>query len=212
MSGGNFLVSLREIEMSEKILKLKSMMKEDIEWRQVLIRDDNLTEDNIAVIESKIQDINSDSLILDNDSQEVAAFISGYIAKKLTGRTEHCCANLLTGNTENREYLDLMSRGGLQVPSQELSSYVCWCFAVLEEVFPTITMNCLPARISAEYFLTKLSVSTYAQFSCAYHSNAALSAANRICCNIFFNNERKRKSAAASDDRVKTFKRQKRNL
>ena len=65
MSGENFLVSLREIEMSEKILKLKSMTKEDIEWRQVLIRDDNLTKDNIAVIESKIQDINSDSLFLD---------------------------------------------------------------------------------------------------------------------------------------------------
>ena len=120
MSGGNFLVSLREIEISEKIIKLKSLIKQDNEWDQLLTKNEDLTEEMMTVIDNEILDINSDCLVLDTDAQEVAVHISGYVAKQLKANTGLCCDDLLVGNTAYREYLNLLLRGGLQIPSQAL--------------------------------------------------------------------------------------------
>ena len=85
-----------------------------------MTRNEDLTEEMIAVID-KILDTNSGSLILDTDFQELAVHIYGYVAKQLKSNAGLCCADLLVGNTENKAYLDLLSRGGLQIPSRALS-------------------------------------------------------------------------------------------
>lgn len=209
MSGGKFLVSLREIETSEKILKLKSLMKENCAWSDSLDKNQNV-EETLMFIDSKISDLNTESLMLEQDSREVAVFLSGYIAKKLMNRMKSCCADLLIGTNEDEKYLQSLSRGGLLTPSQALSDYVSFNFALLDEVFPFISQNSLPARLAVEYFLEKLSPSLH--IACDKHLEYALTRTNRICANIFLNNERKRKSAAVSDDRVKQFKKLKRSI
>ena len=83
MSGGRFLVSLREVESSEKILTLKSLLKENCDWKQTVCLESNAAENMMTVIEEKVEEISTERLILDKDSQEVTMYISGYIAKKL---------------------------------------------------------------------------------------------------------------------------------
>ena len=63
------------------------------------------------------------------DSQEVAFTIAGYIAKKLTKRfnCQQCCMYVIAdGNSDVAEshYFDLLSRGGLMVPSSPLAEFV----------------------------------------------------------------------------------------
>ena len=116
-----------------------------------MTRNEDLAEEMMTVVDSKMLDINSDCLIIDTDSQEVAVHIYGYVAKQLIAKTGLSCADLLVRNTKDRAYLDLLSRGGLQTPSQALGYYVCWSFAGLE-IFPTITKHGLPGRASAECF------------------------------------------------------------
>ena len=67
-------------------------------------------------------------------SEEVSFFIAGYIAKQLhtkthcdicTARFSGCAADVATGLC-----FDILTRGGLTIPSLELSQYVSQCFAV----------------------------------------------------------------------------------
>ena len=46
--------------------------------------------------------------------REVAAFIFGDVAKQLKEKTWQCWCDLLVLDTENMEYLNLLSKGGLQ--------------------------------------------------------------------------------------------------
>ena len=153
----------------------------------------NDAENMMTVIEEKVEEISTERLILDKDSQEVTMYISGYIAKKLLAQTEKCCGNLLIGDYENKGYLKALSRGGLLTPSEELGDYVSCCFSILEEVLPTIMKNKLPAREAALCFLKEMSLPVL--FVCEKHSEVASSIVNKTCSNIFLNNERKRKSA-----------------
>ena len=72
--------------------------------------------------------------------------ISGHVAEQLKAKTGQCWFDLLIGDTESREYLDFLSRGGLQIPLQALIDHVYLCFPVLEQVYPTIAQHGLPAR------------------------------------------------------------------
>ena len=49
--------------------------------------------------------------------QKVAAFIFGHVAKQLKAKTGQCWSDLVVGDMENKKYLDLLSKGGLQIPS-----------------------------------------------------------------------------------------------
>ena len=71
---------------------------------------------------------------LDNDSEEVAVTIAGYIAKKLAKRSKcSACKSLLKSSDidiDHNHYLNLLSRGGLTVPSSELAEFCTSCFAI----------------------------------------------------------------------------------
>ena len=84
MSGGRFLVSLREVTNSERIIRCRSLVKADINfWKEDLGSGKPsldfsallalLSEHEIEIVEST----------LDSSSEEVSTTIAGYITKKL---------------------------------------------------------------------------------------------------------------------------------
>ena len=77
-----------------------------------------------------------DELSLSPDSQEVAYFIAGYVAKKLSKRFKYeLCSKCMIGQIDNEiknNYLNSLSRGGLTIPSSQIAEYVCACFAILD--------------------------------------------------------------------------------
>ena len=76
MSGGRFLVGLREVTSSEKIIKLKTLLKDDIDIRM----DSNVEHDeNIETLLHHV-DLSrcSDEMVtLSEDSREVGIYIAG---------------------------------------------------------------------------------------------------------------------------------------
>ena len=84
MSGGRFLVGQRYVTSSEKIIKIKSLLKEDLDIDNV--RADNTNDDETTsrlLSHPGIVSCSPEHLSLSDDSREVAVHIAGYIAKKL---------------------------------------------------------------------------------------------------------------------------------
>ena len=82
MRGGRFLVGLKDVIWSERILKIKSLVKESID-----IKDDIKVTENEDAIQQElfdnIMEIGFENVMLSDETREVAAHISGYIAKRL---------------------------------------------------------------------------------------------------------------------------------
>ena len=76
-------------------------------------------------------------LTLDSSSEEVSTTIAGYIAKKLAKRSNcDSCKSLLIASSMDlaeNHYLNLLSRGGLIVPSAKLLEYTSHCFATMAQ-------------------------------------------------------------------------------
>ena len=157
MSGGRFLVGLREATSSEKIIKLKTLLKDDIDISNIM--DSNVEHDeNIETLLHHV-DLSccSDEMVtLSEDSREVGIYIAGYVAKKLKERFGDCCNGLLTSDSgaENLDFshVRILSRG-LTIPSTNLVNYICTAFAILEFVDDLITKPGLPVRKGAEHIL-----------------------------------------------------------
>ena len=132
------MISLREIKDTERILSCRSLIKADVNfWKEDLKPEEYEIFDEIDdVLEPYANNISE--FRLDNDSSDVATTISGYIAKKLIKRSKcDICKKKLKSNSEdlcNDEYLQLLLRGGLFVPSRVLADYVCNYFAALDYV------------------------------------------------------------------------------
>ena len=60
---------------------------------------------------------------------------------------------LVGENCENDRYIKLLSRGGLKIPSDPLSQYVCDGFAILDSSMQIINESGLSARDAEEYLL-----------------------------------------------------------
>ena len=111
MSGGRFLVGLREVESSEKILQIKSLMKEAINYWDL-----NLKPETSPDLSCEIDFENDfEEIVLDDDSKEVATYIAGFIMKKISKKFVCSeCEALLNHEkvTICVEYTNLLSRGG----------------------------------------------------------------------------------------------------
>ena len=84
MSGGRILVGLRDVTHSEKNMKLKSLLKGNI---NDLTEDIFIKKDEEEKLQNFLFDITSENLIkktivLSDDTREVGIYISGYIAQK----------------------------------------------------------------------------------------------------------------------------------
>ena len=90
MSGGKFLVSLLEVSNFERILRLRSLIKEDIDFWENDIQCNVDTDSVVALVDKEISNIQTELLEgkLNGDSKEVAVTIGGYVAKKLAKRSK----------------------------------------------------------------------------------------------------------------------------
>ena len=140
MSGGRFLIGLREVTTSERILATKSLLKESILIWNYDVRP---TENEPAKLEDFKEELNKfaghlESCTLDDNAREVSAVVAGYAAKKLTKRCQCAdCELLLTAfDTQlvlkDFDYLSKLSRGGLTIPLVDLAHYVSKAFAMLD--------------------------------------------------------------------------------
>ena len=95
--------------------------------------------------------------MLNEESREVAVYIAGYAAYMVKHHCEGCCDKLLfSEKSVGGKYIELLSRGGLKVPSEHLSIYVSHGFAILDASLTLINNSDLPARVDAEHTLKKV--------------------------------------------------------
>ena len=128
-------------------------------------------------------------------------------------RLSDCCNGLLTGDSgaENLDcsYVQILSRGGLTIPSTNLVNYGCTAFAILEFMDDLITKSDLPVRKAAERVLIRC-FQSFETFASTTHEAIARKITNSTAVNIYFNNKRKICTDAVAADGVKTFKKRQR--
>ena len=210
MSDGRFLVGLREATSSQKIIKLKVLLKEDIDISN--ITDSNA--EHYQNIETLLHHFDlfrcSDEMVtLSEDSREVAIYIAGYVGKKLKERFGNCCNGLLTGDSgaDNPDfsYVQILSRGCLTILSTNLVNYVCTAFSILEFVNDLITKYGLLARKATERVLIHC-FQSFEAFAYTTHEVIPRKITNSTAVNIYFNKKRKNCTDSVAAGGVKTFK------
>ena len=101
MSRGRFLVGLKDVICSEKILKIQSLLKEDTHI-DVEIKISCPREMQIMKIKTDVDslEILLDTLMLSPNSREYVAHIAGYTAKKYLKKikSSSCCKMHITGS------------------------------------------------------------------------------------------------------------------
>ena len=85
MSGGRFLISLREVETSKRILATKSLLKESISVWNEYIRPDETNAIALNFLKKQLNEIAGDLeyCSLESNPKEVADVVAGCVAKKL---------------------------------------------------------------------------------------------------------------------------------
>lgn len=212
MSGGRFLVSLKDVQISEKNLKIKTLLKEGISIKQNFLHDDNTreAEELLSSVESKMDDAKY-TMVLSQESREVSDFIAGFIAQKARKITEGCCESLIVSSETppNGSYLEEISRGGLTVASYSLSECISQAFAMLDACSDLIRKYKVPSCKAGKLILNKFLDD--ANISCANHHEKVLALVINTVMNIFLNNQRKRTSDTVVKDRIAAFKKCKRD-
>ena len=211
MSGGRFLVSLCEVNNSERILACRSLLKKDVNFWEEDVRTNTEYADELTRLDLAIEEDIShlSEATLSKDSEEVATFIAGYVGKKLTKRTDcrECKSLLVSEDADSfeNEYFKILSRGGLFVPSPSLAEFTCSGFAVLDICDAKIAkFPIIPTRTCAEHILRQFLTSD--GFVCTNHSSWVMQFALKIIVNIFFNNKQKEIADSVRKDLVKVFK------
>ena len=214
MSGGRFLVSLREVLNTERILCCRSLIKEDINfWNEDLRPDSNVDEHLILeILSDRVDEIAE--CVLNDDSLEVATTIAGHIAKKLLKRSKCAdCQSLLKSSNEdleNDKYLHLLSRGGLFVPPKNLAEFVCSCFAILDFVENDILQ--IDNSVTNSAVLVLKHYGPHCGFCCHNHLDWGTKFASKIVVNVYFNNKQKQSKDLARKDVVSSFKTRQRSV
>lgn len=209
MSGGRFLVSLKDVIYSEQIIKIKSLVKAGIDLFENDLKVDQ--EENNASFVEQLNDIDFSCVILSDDSREVATYIAGFIAKKLFNRLGTCCEffciEYCEHDSSDDKYLNILSRGGLINPSSPLMEYICKSFAMLDHVSDIIFNSQLKHRRAAKLVLER---DEYHFFLCSKHQSSVKQIIHTIVSNIYFNNTRKRISDSVIGDNIIEFKKRQR--
>ena len=197
MSGGRFLVSLREVQSTEKILCMKSLIKEDINsWDERVKYDSDIKHrkeefmQKLSYLSNEIQESE-----LCQDSCEVASNVA-----KLKCNV---CETLLKSNKISSEYIKIMSRGGLTEPSQSLADYVCAGFAILDTTKDLLFQY---SDIIKHVPLLTLGLFQINAFMCKDHQEWGRKLVNSIITNIFLNNEQSITNANIRNDGIATSK------
>ena len=118
----------------------------------------------------------------------------------------------LDDDVAHDEYLKLLSRGGLIVPSPFLSHFLCHVFSILDFISPIVRKygSSFPTKQLCELILLKLFATV--NFTCQDHQDWGKKFASRTVINIFYNNQQKVSYDRVRKEQIKEFKqRQRRN-
>ena len=172
MIGGRFLVGLKDVVFSEKILKIKSLVKEGLDIDDWVKVTDEKSPEKVTEFRDSVQPIISEStrIFLTDASKKISDNVTGYTAKKLIKLCNSCCDQLLINNGVS-PYVKLLSRGGLKEPSAALGNFVAHGFAVLNAAANIIQDSSLPSRFVAEDLLK--TVLCNEEFVCEQHEDIA---------------------------------------
>ena len=207
MSGGRFLVSLREVLSTGRILTCRSLLKQNINFWEENLKPVQKNDKILKILAQHESEINKP--FLSPDSKEVAYIISGYITNKLMKHFQcEMCSLVMEGNDSDKatdkEYFDLFSRAGLTVPSRQMAEFVCACFAILEYADHFIVKNHeSTAKVSAEQVLGIYSPKY--SFTCEKHIEKRLIFEREIVVNIFSNNKQEISSDEVRKNIVECF-------
>ena len=131
MNGRRFLVSLRKVSNSEKILLLNSIIKADVNFSKENIYGKNTIDTVTVELHTRLDEMANEfpECQLNEESKEMAVSIAGYVANTLSSRSEcnQFKEKLIFTNKDNGhdhdKYLGLLSRGGLTVPRLALTNF-----------------------------------------------------------------------------------------
>ena len=213
ISGGRFLVSLREVTNLERIIRFRSLVKADINfWKEDLGSDKPSLDFSALLALLSEHEIEIAESTLDSGS-EVSTTIAGYIAKKLVKRSNcDSCKSLLIASSMDlaeNHYLNLLSRGGLIVPSAKLAEYTSHCFAIMDYSYNIVQAHGI-RDVRAAYTQIVDRFSPQIDICCSKHNNWGLKFSAKIVINTFFNNKQTVSSDSARKDTVVAFKKRQR--
>ena len=139
------------------ILKIKTLVKECNDIKDGI----KVTENEDAIQQGlfdNIMEIGFENVMLSDESREVAAHISGYIAKKLVKSSDTVVKIIVSmSQKQHQQLMSILifwSRGGLTLPSECLVTYVCDCFAFVDHDINVITSSKMKERNAAEHLLS----------------------------------------------------------
>ena len=210
LSGGRFLVSLREVQSSERVLTCRSLLKAGVNyWKEEAA---NLHDDTTDIVDflEKLEDHEGElfEVALEDDSIEVAELVAGYIARKLLKNACNDCYSHLISNKNISEanYLQIISRGGLITPSKSLASMVSCLFAQAEYINSFIdgTNVWKFSRSALEKYAPEEDI------SCAFHRERNRKKIISIVINCFYNNMQKRSADGVRKEGISEFKKRQR--
>ena len=97
MSGGHFFESLREVNNSEKILSLNSIIKTNLNFWEKNIYTEHTIDSVTLEFHPRLDEITNEisDCQLNEESKEVAVSIAGYVVKTLWSRSDcnQCMSN-----------------------------------------------------------------------------------------------------------------------
>ena len=106
MSGGRFLVSWRDVNQSETILKLRTLIKTDCNLEDCFsVVSELQKKEALQHIDEKLLLVKVESLTLSSDSREVSNMVAGYVARKARPLVADCCAGRLEGACQDDSYI-----------------------------------------------------------------------------------------------------------
>ena len=125
MNGGHFLVSLREVNNSEKMLSLNSIIKTHLNFWEDNIYAEKKTDGVTLKLHTQFDEMTNkiSECQLNEESKEVAVSIVSYVTKTLSSQLDcnQCKEKLIFNNKDNGydhgKYLSLLSHEVLTVSS-----------------------------------------------------------------------------------------------
>lgn len=209
MSGGRFLVSLREVQSSERILASRSLLKIGIDSWNFGNTSEGAEKLDAFMGDLSTYEIEIMEVSLCKDSAEVAQFIAGYMAKSVLKKFDcnECSAQMIqSSSNDSSSYLDLLSRGGLIQPSEPMSYVVSTIFAQIDYInsfIPNTSVRLFCHRALEKY-------APRSAISCANHEERNRKLLIRTAINIYYNNQQKLARDKVRKKSIEVFKRRQR--
>ena len=107
------------------------------------------------------------------------------------------------------QYIQILSRGGLKIPSTNLVNYICTALAILEFVDDLITKSGLPVGKAEEHVLIYC-FQSFKTFASTTHEAIARKITISTAVNVYFKNKRKICTDSVATDGVKTLQKRQR--